>query len=247
MHSLHAGEAAVKTGRPQRLTPLRRSMSVLPPTFKLTMDQPCATDRTNKKMLTFGLFNDVYFSHWAPPALCDSTWAPFPRLPTELRLYIWLLCLRHRRMIEKNICAADDEDHTAYPGHVSKPRYYTGRNPRSKIVSGRGYTLRVRGPGSYAASFSPLFWVNKEARRAARSFYHVHLPFPGPGAEQVLHLNPGHDVVHVRPRGSRAIPGNLVLPPMTILADFLHDVKAYDCKDQGCVLWWWLRVVVDRG
>ncbi|KAK3940184.1 hypothetical protein QBC46DRAFT_459121 [Diplogelasinospora grovesii] len=205
------------------------------------MDQSDATshnDATIGNNATARLFNDVYFSRAAPPA-CD-TWAPCPRLPVELRLQIWLLLLRRHRMIEVVVCAdADDEGDTTYPGDApdgSQPWYYTDRNHLGRIVSGRGYTLALDMAGrGYAASLNPLLWVNSEARQAALKFYRVHLPFPRQDGEQVLYLNPEHDVLYVRPAfGSRSAGDYRPRPrTATVLADFLHDVRAYDPKDQG--------------
>ncbi|KAL2014984.1 hypothetical protein VTK56DRAFT_6634 [Thermocarpiscus australiensis] len=192
-------------------------------------------DGTVEENQTPRLFNDVYSSRCAPPAPCNATWAPFPRLPIELRLQIWLFYLQRHRMIEVDICSPADEDDTTYPGDVCQSRYYNDHNHLGKVVSGRGYTLNIRGRGSYAASLSPLLWVNNEARRTALSFYHVHLPFPRLHGERVLYLNSEYDVVYVRPRQPEGVPFVHDRFPRhaTILVDFLHDVKAYDNKDQG--------------
>jgi hypothetical protein len=214
------------------------------------MGQTKATSEENPPSPSFALFNDVHFRHRpshfpVPVDITDTssitshtptiaTWPSFPRLPAELRLYIWLSCLRRHRLIEVDVRAADHENDTTYPGdHVSSSRYYTDRNHRGKIVSGRGYTLNIRGRGSYAASLSPLLWVNSEARRAALNFYQIHLPFPGLREERVLYLNPAYDVVYVRPQLPKMTSFRPIPNISTLLADFLHDVKAYDYKDQG--------------
>ncbi|KAL2146622.1 hypothetical protein VTI28DRAFT_3121 [Corynascus sepedonium] len=175
------------------------------------------------------LFNDVYFSRWEEPmSPSPPIWAPFPRLPAELRLRIWLLLLQQHRMIEVDLHPTT--------GNNGTPQY-ADRNHLGRIVSGRSrsYTSRLRGRGSYAASLTPLLCVSREARAAALSFYHIHLPL---GGGQVLYLNPEYDVVYVRPRAPKPINR---LPPETdpdpefgaILVDFLHDARAYDYKDQG--------------
>ena len=199
------------------------------------MDQIDATSQPLR------LFNDVYFSRAATPPSYD-TWAPFSRLPAELRLHIWLLFLGRYRMINLGIHVAEDENATAYPGDTAdgvRSQYYINRNHLDKIVSGRGYTLVIRGRG-YAASLNPLLWVNNEARQATLSFYRVHLPFPRQDGEQVLYLNPEYDVFCVRPEfRPKTLPPSPEPrpqpPPRTLLADFLHDVKAYDPKNQGYV------------
>ncbi|KAL2173261.1 uncharacterized protein P884DRAFT_265207 [Thermothelomyces heterothallicus CBS 202.75] len=158
-----------------------------------------------------------------------SIWAPFPRLPAELRLRIWLLSLQQHRMIEVDLYPA-----TA-TGDNDTPQY-ADRNHLGRIVSGRNrtYTSRLRGRGSYAASLTPLLRVSREARAAALSFYHIHLPL---GTGQVLYLSPEYDVVYVRPRWPRPIRRLPEIDPKpefgVILVDFLHDARAYDYKDQG--------------
>ncbi|KAH6641791.1 hypothetical protein F5144DRAFT_564898 [Chaetomium tenue] len=174
-----------------------------------------------------------------------TTWTFFSRLPTELRLHVWQSYLRRPRLIEVDVCAADDEEATSYPGdQVSPSRYYANSNHRGKIVSGRGYKSSIRGRRCYAASLSPLLWVNSEAREATLSFYRIHLPFPGKYKDQMLYLNPEYDIVYVQPRiterhyvdNGHAVPAAPAAPATgTLLVDFLHDAKAYDDKDQGVV------------
>lgn len=172
--------------------------------------------------ISFRLFNDVNFGHQVPLRSRDATWAPFRRLPPELRSQIWLFFLRRHRMIEVDICGDPNENDMADTGDVSQSRYYSSNNSLGRVVSGRGYILRIPGRRGYASSLSPLFWVNNEARQAALRFYQIRLPFPGQQGEQVLYLNREYDVVFVRVQGYD-----------TLLADFLHDVKAYDYQNQG--------------
>lgn len=165
------------------------------------------------------LYNDVHFK---PVHTCES-WAIFPRLLPELRLRVWQLFLQRHRMIELNIFADDDQDNDSHSG------YYSDLNHLGNIISGRSYSLNIKGRG-YAASLSPLLRVNSEARHAALEFYRIRLPFPRQNAEQVLYLNPEHDVLYVRPE---AHYGRSPPRAVTVLVDFLHDVKAYDPKNQG--------------
>ena len=56
----------------------------------------------------------------------------------------------------------------------------------------------------------------------------------------MLYLNPEYDVFCVRPQfRPETLPPSPELQPQpksrTLLADFLHDVKAYDPKSQGYV------------
>jgi hypothetical protein len=171
------------------------------------------------------LFNDVYFGQQPPPV--HETWSQFSRLPVDLRLQIWLVFLRQHRMIEVTICPDENEDDTASPGSTGADGpYYTNRNHLGSIISGRGYTLKIPGRG-YAATFSPLLWVNRESRDAAlRHYYRVHLPYPSEHGGQLLYLNPDYDVLRPAPEFRRAMPP---------LVDFLHDVKAFDPKHRGYV------------
>ncbi|KAK3358409.1 hypothetical protein B0T24DRAFT_504712, partial [Lasiosphaeria ovina] len=178
------------------------------------------------------LFNDAYFERArAEPASWD-TWPQFGRPPPELRLRIWLLSLRRNRMIELNIRSADGENSSTYPGGAPSPfPYYRECNHLGTTISGRGYTLSIRGRG-FAASHSQLLWVNAEARQAALDYHRVRLPYPRAGANQLLALNPEHDVLFVRPeyhRFSVSTPASRPGPRQaTVLVDSLHDVKAYN-------------------
>ncbi len=172
------------------------------------------------------LFNDVYFSRQEKPTCpSPSTWAPFSRLPAELRLRIWLLPLQQHRMIEVDV----------YGGDNDAPQY-ADRNHLGRIVSGRSYTSRLRGRGHCASSLTSLLRVSHEARQAALSFYHIHLPL---GTGQVLYLSSEYDVVYVRPRlreSTRLPPERDPIPNFgAILVDFLHDARAYDYNDKGHV------------
>ena len=194
------------------------------------------------------LFNDVYAASHAPCGKTNNrnpgcTWSPFPRLPAELRMRIWLSCLRRHRMIEVDLFPEVLPD-GSFPFPI-----YTDCNHLGRIVSGGlTYSFALRGRGAhYAAFLSPLLSVNHESREVARSFYHVHLPFPG--REQVLYLSPEYDVVYLRNRGPKPRPETPQTYPFvsqgrsvaiypgfdTILVDFLHDARAYDYKDQGYV------------
>ena len=161
------------------------------------------------------LFNDLHFA--ARPS-DDTSWAPFSLLPTELRLHIWQLFVEQHRLIEVEISTpfyTNDQEQS--------PRYYADCNHLGNVVSGRGYELEIRGRGGYAAALSPLLWVNHEARQVALNFYRVRLPFPRNGIHRELYLNPEYDVLYVQPGYLHA----------ALIPDLLHDVRAYDPKDQG--------------
>ncbi len=182
------------------------------------------------------LFNDVHFQRQEPaPAPNNAEWTLFPRFPEELRRLVWLAQLQRYRMIDLEICeAADEGGDTTRPADRSHSRYYTDRNTLGNLVSGRGYVLSWRGRGSRAEAYSPLLWVNQEARRIALDFYRVKLPFSGLRKEQVLFLNPEFDVISIDPRRTQGARLTR-LDALTLLADLLHDAKACDSKNQGCV------------
>ena len=169
------------------------------------------------------LLNDAYFQPSTPDSATHRNWALFSRLPAELRLHVWLLSLRQHRMIE--LFLRSDEVKAEAPSANQRlvagdpPQYYATSNSLGRVVSGRDYKPALSGPG-YPASLNPLLWVNSEARRAALSFYRIHLPHDG---DRILYLNPEYDVLFVHPRAL----------PSPVVADFLHDVRAYDPQDQG--------------
>ena len=209
----------------------------------LTMDQIPALTKTDTTRVVEettvptppGLFNDVHFQRWEPAsAPCDTEWTPFFRLPPELRRLVWLAYLQRYRMINLDIRAAADEGgDTTRPGDGSQTRYYTDRNTLGNVISGRGYVLSWRDRGGHAAAYSPLLWVNREARHVTLGFYRVQLPFSRLRREQVLLLNTEYDVVSVQFRYTEG--GMTSVDALTLLVDLLHDAKAHDSKDQGYV------------
>ncbi|KAH6844720.1 hypothetical protein B0I37DRAFT_327466 [Chaetomium sp. MPI-CAGE-AT-0009] len=187
------------------------------------------------------LYNDAYSSPWEALSPAATSF-PFPRLPVELRLHVWLLSLRRHRMIEVDISSGVDDSQPDNP----ESRYYIDRNHLGRVISGQRYTLTIRGRESKTVPL--ILHVNREARGAALSFYHIHLPFPGwQRRKQVLYLNPKYDVILVRPRDPPAPPDWNWMNPRpkpefaNLLVDFLHDTRAYDHKDQGVA-----HLAVDR-
>jgi len=179
--------------------------------------------------VNYGLYNDLHFGRTTRLPL-GHVWAPFPRLPTELRLCIWRLFLCRHRMIEVGIWPNADQNGTHDPDNLpdpgeAEPRPYTARNLLGNLVSGPSYALVLRRQ-RFATTLNPLLWVSSEARQAALGCYRVHLPCPGLRGERLLYLNPEYDVVYVCPERSGA----------PLLVDFLCDVRAYDPKDRGYVI-----------
>lgn len=77
----------------------------------------------------------------------SSSFPQFARLPQELRLYIWSLCLRTERFVRAQLEAPSDD-------------------------SDQPFTLLVK----EAKFLNKLFHVNVEARQVAHEFYRVQLP-----------------------------------------------------------------------
>ncbi|KAL8295702.1 hypothetical protein RB600_001257 [Gaeumannomyces tritici] len=177
-------------------------------------------------------FNDTHFR--STPS--DTAFRFFQRLPVELRLIIWLHTLRRSRWVPLDIVLPEDEEFRAkWPGQVGaasgpshqnkeRPPSYTTTNSLGRVISGKDYYFAVHDDGS---ALSPLLRVSKEARKVALDFYRLRLPVHHrlPQAQgRPLYLNPEWDVIFLRwakfPR---------------LLADVLHDIKAYDVRDGGVV------------
>ncbi|PQE24955.1 pectinesterase precursor protein [Rutstroemia sp. NJR-2017a WRK4] len=156
------------------------------------------------------LFND---EHFAPSRKQSSLqFHLFSGLPREIRLCIWSLSLIQRRFV---------------PIRGKKTNYddqlppYSSRNELGKIVSGSHYELSINAPESFIAS--PLFSTTRESRFAALDFYRLRLPL----VRGQIRISPEYDVVfihsrHIHQQGLK-----------DVFADILHDMRAYDPKDEG--------------
>ncbi|KAI1179954.1 hypothetical protein F4777DRAFT_355233 [Nemania sp. FL0916] len=142
----------------------------------------------------------------------------FPLLPTELRLAVWQMSLKHGRLITIGLDSdkgGSDDQAEAHP--------YTKRNILGNIISDAGYHSIVDEP----KLLSKLLRVSREARGAALSFYRVHLPCyfkDGKGQEisSTLPINPEFDIIALKSKeGGR------------YCIDFIHDVRAYDVRGIG--------------
>jgi len=148
---------------------------------------------------------------------------PFPRLPAELRLAIWELALKKRRLIELRLeSPRPDPDIPGTYGEI---------NSLGKIVSGRDYTPTVLN-GRFL--HTKLLRVSRESRTVALGFYRVHFPCylrierPPTGqlgprrTKSILYFNPEQDIIQLT--GVRAD---------STFVDFIHDIKAYDPRGEG--------------
>jgi hypothetical protein len=162
------------------------------------------------------LFNDEYL---APSRKKSSLeFHLFSRLPREIRLCIWSLSLKQRRFIPIYGKKTKD-DRKSYADDPLPP--YSSRNELGKIVSGSHYGLSINAPESFIAS--PLFSTTRESRFAALDFYRLRLPL----VRGQIRINPEYDVIfihsqQIHQRGLKYV-----------FADILHDMRAYDPKDEG--------------
>lgn len=160
------------------------------------------------------------------PGYCrgkDVLFSQFSRLPTELRFRIWRLSAERHRLLELELGVKAPSDSVEAPP-------YSNTNALNKLISGRNYTITVRGFQLY----SKLLRVNSESRGVALRFYRVHIPCylhtsteGGRRCETAmkttLYFNPEYDFIHLN--ADSTIESTFI--------DFLHDFKAYDPQDVG--------------
>ncbi|KAI9658414.1 MAG: hypothetical protein M1821_002547 [Bathelium mastoideum] len=111
---------------------------------------------------------------------------------------------------------------------------YSSTNSINKVISGRDYTATVQA----LKLNSKLLHVNSESRKAALSFYRVHIPChlkastgktslpqveTGRSTEAIFYFNPEYDFLHLSTRR----------PAEHTFVDFLHDLKAHDPRGVG--------------
>lgn len=145
----------------------------------------------------------------------ESVFSLFPLLPPEIRLEIWLHSLQRPRIIKVYF-----EHHIGEPAEVETP-------PRSRAIV-QGYQ-----------ALSKLLRVNRESRRAALSFYRVHIPCrlkEGSTEEGMMRLgtfyfNPEYDFLWI----------NSGFSAKETLIGFLYHLKnTYDPRHAGL-----LKLAVD--
>src|SRR3569833_907596 len=209
------------------------------------------------------LFNDSYCG------VVDRRFLLFSSLPTELRLKIWACSLEQTRMIDITVQAdaegvdegdddgddeeadmeddveddvgddtgddaEDDSGPDVDPETPTFDPFYTEQNQLGNVKSGKNYFLSL----GRQHQASPLLQVNSEARMPALSFYRVHLPCSQEAAGPYLYFNPHFDFLHIQI--GKAIGDSP--PDPELLADVLHDCKAYDPLGHGN-----LNLVVGNG
>ncbi len=158
--------------------------------------------------LEFALLNESYYKSPASrnPSLGFTV---FSRLPTEIRCQVWELLVPNQRLLTIVIEPVD-----VSPAHDDK---YTSTNQLGNVISGAGYCLRLK----TSHYISPLLNVSRESRQVLIRHYRVHIPTQRAGS--CFMFRPESDIIHV---GAKEGSENL-------LADFIHDARAYDAKGHG--------------
>ncbi|MCJ1404407.1 hypothetical protein MMC11_007632 [Xylographa trunciseda] len=133
---------------------------------------------------------------------------PFPRLPAELRISIWIHVLQRHRLIR---LVVTDETHQSPCEDILEQG--VRRNVLGNVISGKNYKFQI----TTHHLLTPLLRVNRESRQVSMQFYRVHIPYDSSNGERQCYLNPEFDFIHIHPDG-----------PSEVLADFIHDFKAYD-------------------
>ncbi|KAK8035206.1 hypothetical protein PG993_010201 [Apiospora rasikravindrae] len=137
----------------------------------------------------------------------------FSYLPLELRLRIWTLSLTQHRFIPVCIRLGSGSDGP----HPIQQALYSDRNQLGNIVSGTHYELSVN--PSVSSTASPLFSATAESRLAALEFFRIRLPL----SRGHIRICPEYDVLYLQ--SWQLVP--------SLIADVLHDIRAYDPKDEG--------------
>ncbi|KAF5877153.1 uncharacterized protein Bfra_001516 [Botrytis fragariae] len=158
------------------------------------------------------LFND---NHLGPSTQNQSSrFHLFSDFPQEIRLRIWNLSLHQHRFIPVCVNKTARQDNA---NHHDQYQFYSSHNDLGKIISGGNYQLSINKP--ILNTTNQLFYTTIESRSAALDFYRIRLPL----TRGHIRINPEYDVLFLQDWDKA--------PPM--LADILHDIRAYDPKDEG--------------
>jgi hypothetical protein len=137
----------------------------------------------------------------------------FPQLPAELRLSIWSHVLRRHRLIRLAVT-----DMTYQPPDEAILEHGVRNNNLGNMISGKNYKFQI----TTHHLLTPLLRVGCESRQGAMQFYRVHIPYESSSGERQFYFNPEFDFIHIHTKG-----------PSKVLADLIHDFKAYDPKGVG--------------
>ncbi|ESZ91229.1 hypothetical protein SBOR_8375 [Sclerotinia borealis F-4128] len=138
----------------------------------------------------------------------------FPCLPREIRLHIWSLSLSQHRFIPIWVSSTTDDSN---PDQNNRSRLYSSYNYLGNIISGSHYELSIN--DSVSNTVSPFLSTTIESRSAALDFFHICLPI----ARGQVRISPEYDVLFLQSWDKDP----------SLLANILHDIRAYDPKDEG--------------
>ncbi|KAF7916888.1 hypothetical protein EAE99_009513 [Botrytis elliptica] len=167
------------------------------------------------------LFNDLHFvsAKENEPSVKITSFHQFSILPKEIRLRIWLLALQPRpRFISIHIHLTT-LDQTEIQ-HIQS-QMYTTRNSMGNIISGSYYELAIHESAANQMS-NTIFSTSKESRWVALDYFCLRLPLAN---NRHIRVNPDHDVLFFHPGHD--------IRDINMIAAILHDIKAYDPRDQG--------------
>ena len=163
------------------------------------------------------ILNDLHSDYTAEKNGTSRTFQLFPLLPAEIAMLIWEISLQRNRLISIDIV-----DKAHQPPWEDYRLEHNLKNRLGNILSGTNYKLQI----TTCHTLTPLLRVNRECRQAALHFYRVQIPCDRVryGEQRKLYFNPEFDYLQVRPKGDPEI-----------LADFVHDFKAYDPRGVGII------------
>ena len=142
-----------------------------------------------------------------------SSFSPFSRLPVEIASLIWKQFLTQTRLISITVTETESDDQNLQLGE---------RNKLGRVTSARDYCFRV----TTHLVPSPLLQATSDSRAAVFEFYRVQIPYDRADSdEHCLCINPELDYLSLRIERADGSP--------KVLADFIHDLKAYDPRGIG--------------
>ncbi|KAI8718215.1 2EXR domain-containing protein [Fusarium sp. LHS14.1] len=150
-----------------------------------------------------------------------ETFPLFPRLPAEIRYLIWEQALSHERLLRIKLERIATREEKSIKN--------SEKTQHGLPEPGRGYQILLK----ERHAISKLFRVTSESRRAALSFYRVHLPcryewFENAESNGTLYLCPELYILEIKTDGNRH-------KSPKPFANFAHDVWAHDPRRIGLV------------
>ncbi|RMJ16043.1 hypothetical protein BHE90_008689 [Fusarium euwallaceae] len=157
---------------------------------------------------------------FTPPLQPTATFSRFPRLPADVRYLIWEQALSHERLLRIALELVAIDENKPVKQKKTQDRLYKPGEEYHIVLKER-------------QAISKLFHVTSESRRAALSFYRVHLPcryewFEDSESTGTLYLCPELDIVEIEIEQYRA-------KTSTLFVNFAQDVWAHDPRRIGLV------------